>query len=194
MRRRQRHSAGTRLVLITAALAAIVVGYYAGQTWQRRTLDGLSATVLPAGRAVDYPPEATPTVDETRWTLFVAVDTRLPACDDLLRHYALVVNRLAPWPKLQARVRLAALADENNHGIDTFAAGVAWADVVSLDDASRTALAQQLGLVATERADCSPAAAYSILVAPDGAAWALIPYEQAAIMAHNISTIIRFVE
>ena len=113
-----RRGPGKRLLLILAALASVVAGYYLGQYLQRRPLAELTAVVYPAGQRIDYPAELgidnDPGID-TPWRLFLAADTDVPACSRLLRHYATVINRLAAWPDIQANLRLSLLAmDEPN--------------------------------------------------------------------------------
>jgi len=56
----RRRRPGIRLLLILAALASIIAGYYLGQYWQRRPLAELSARIYPAGRPVEFPAGADP--------------------------------------------------------------------------------------------------------------------------------------
>lgn len=199
MRRPGRRNPGRRLILTLAALASLIVGYYLGQHWQRRPLADLSAVVYPAGQAVDYPADLDLTRDPgdaSPWRLIVAADTRAAACTRLLHHYALVFNRLAAWPRIQERLRLTLLAFDHPDAdaISRFTAGATWAEVISADPEALNRLGEQLGISPDPNSWCSPATANAVLVAPDDRRWALIPYEQAAIMAHNIRTIIAFVE
>jgi hypothetical protein len=194
-----RRSPGTRLILTLAALASVIVGYYLGQHWQRRPLADLSAVVYPAGQPVEFPsglnidrdPEA-----PAPWRLFLAADTRVPECVRLMRHYATVFNRLAAWPTIQENLRLTVLAYDRPDApaVTAFSGGVAWAEVLSADPQQLEPLSRQLGILPGQDAWCGETGANAILVAPDRKRWALIPYEQAAIMARNISKIIAFVE
>jgi len=188
-----------RLILTLAALASVIAGYYLGQYWQRRPLADLSAVVYPAGQAVDYPADLfidAGTDKPTPWRLFVSADTRETECDRLLRHYGLVFNRLAARPKIQENLRLSVLAYDQPDGaaVQAFTGGVNWAEVLSAQPQQLDALSRQLGILPDRAAWCSATAANAVLVAPDQRRWALIPFEQAAIMARNISTIIAFVE
>ena len=199
MTRSGRRGPGARLVLTLAALASIIVGYYLGQYWQRRPLADLSAVVYPAGQSVEYPPglgldsnlEASPV-----WRLFLAADTRVPECVRLIRHYAIVFNRLAAWPTIQENLRLTVLAYDGPDAtaVTAFSGGVQWAEILSADPRQLDGLSRQLGILPAQDAWCTETGTNAILVAPDGKGWALIPYEQAAMMARNISTIIAFVE
>lgn len=198
MQRPARRSPRTRLILTLAALASVIGGYYAGQYWQRRPLADLAAVVYPAGDPVEFPaglgldgPDAPPL-----WRLFLVVDTRAPACRELLRHYAGVVNRLAAWPKIQERLRVSVLAYDRPDAaaVTAFSGGAGWVEVFSADPATLDRLGGQLGLLPTSGDWCGRHRAGGILVAPDRKAWALIPYGEAAIMAHDIRTIIDFVE
>ena len=197
MPQRGRRSAGTRLILILAALASVIAGYYLGQYWQRRPLAGLSAVLYPAGQAVDYPAGLiTDPGTDSPWRLFLAADTRAPECEQLLRHYVLVFNRLAAWPEIQRNLRLSLLAHDqpDRAAITDFTTGVDWVEVISAAPEPLGRLGAQLGIQPDPKAWCSPLTGNAVLVAPDKKRWALIPYEQAAIMARNIRTIIAFVE
>lgn len=194
-----RRGPGRRLVLTLAALVSLIAGYYLGQLWQRQPLAGLSAIVYPNGKALTYPagtglPDQG--ADDNHWRLFVVGDTGAAACSDLLRHYALVINRLAHRPKLQPRLRLTLLAYDQPDAAAgaAFAGNVDWVEVISAPSATLDALSGQLGIAPVTDGWCSAVQGNAILVAPDAVAWALIPYEQTAIMAHDIATIIDFVE
>ena len=194
-----RRGPGTRLILTLAALASVIAGYYLGQYWQRRPLAGLSAVLYPAGQHVDYstaPVISTDPDEPLPWRLFVAAETGVAECSQLLRHYAHVFNRLAAWPDIQGRLRLTVLAYDQPDAaaVSRFTGGVSWAQVISTDPQQLDLLSHQLGILPGRDAWCTATAANAILVAPDQKRWALIPYEQAAMMARNISTIIAFVE
>lgn len=196
MRRARRRRPRSRLLLIVAALASIIVGYYAGQYWQRRPLEGLSVQVFDQGRPITYPEQFGIGFDNRHWRLFLAVDTRQPACRELLRHFALVVNRLAAWPKVQARLRLTLLAYDQpgSNAIAAFTGGVNWVDVVTADAGSLDAVTQQLDIQPHGTIWCSEGTAGGVLVAPKHRAWARIPMEPAAVMARNIAGVVGFVE
>lgn len=199
MRRRTRRGPGARLVLTLAALASLIVGYYLGQSWQRRPLDGLSAVVYPDGRKLDYPAGlgiADGDAEAGLWRLFLVADTRRPACRELLRHHGFVINRLAPWPDVQARLRVTLLAYDRPDAaaITALRGGAEWLEVVSADSAALDRLAGQLGIQPAGPDWCSPTQANGILVSPQRRSWALIPHEDTAIMARNLQTIITFVE
>jgi len=199
MPERGRRGPGKRLLLTLAALASLIVGYYLGQYWQRQPLADLSAVVYPAGHLAAYPPELDllqrPEA-ESPWRLFLAADTRVPECRQLLRHYAIVFNRLAAWPHIQENLRLTVLAYDrpDPSAITAFTGGVTWADVISTATDPLDRLGSELGILPDPDAWCGPLSANAVLVAPDRRRWALIPHEQAAMMARNISTIIQFVE
>ena len=199
MARPTRRAPGIRLILTLAALASVIAGYYLGQYWQRRPLADLPAVVYPAGQLVDYPAELFTDAGDGApgpWRLFIVADTREAECERLLRHYGLVFNRLAARPKIQANLRLSVLAYDqpDNDAARAFTGGVNWAEVLSAPPQELDALSQQLGILPDHASWCSAAAANAVLIAPDHRRWALIPHEQAAIMANNISTIIAFVE
>jgi hypothetical protein len=194
-----RRGPGVRLILTLAALASVIAGYYLGQYWQRRPLADLSAVVYPAGRLVDFPADLFVDASDGApgpWRLFLPADTREAECSRLVRHYASVFNRLAAWPEIQANLRLSVLAYDwpNDDAAQAFTGGVNWAEVLSAPQQQLDALSQQLGILPDRANWCSATAANAVLIAPDHRRWALIPYEQAAIMARNISTIIAFVE
>lgn len=197
--RADRRSPRTRLILTLAALASLIGGYYAGQYWQRRPLADLSAILYPAGRPVDYPAGLgidTGSGANGPWRLFVVADTRATQCRELVRHFASVINRLAAWPQIQARLRLTLLAYDrpDAQAVAAFSGGTAWLEVVSADPASLDLLSAQLGITPGGSGWCEGEQSNGILVSPNHAAWALIPHEQAAIMADNIRTLIAFLE
>ncbi len=192
-----RRGPGIRLLLILAALASVIAGYYLGQHWQRRPLAELSATLYPAGRPLEITAGVNlDTETQPPWRLFLSADTRDARCATLLRHYAMVINRLAAWPDIQSRLRLTLLAHDQPDvaGVDAFSAGVDWVEVIAADRESLARLSSRLGLMSEAEAWCTDSGASAVLVSPELMQWALIPYQQAAIMAHNIRTIIAFVE
>lgn len=194
-----RRSPRTRLILTLAALASLIGGYYAGQYWQRRPLAAISAIVYPAARPIDYPQGlgiATDPGSTDSWRLFLTTDTRVAQCRSLLHHLASMLNRLAARPDIQQRLRVALLAYDHPdaEAVMQFSGGADWVEVIPGQEAELDRLSGQLGILPATRAWCEPSQANGILVAPDRKAWALIPYEQAAIMADNIRTIIDFVE
>jgi hypothetical protein len=196
VRRSTRRAPGRRLILTAAALASLIVGYYLGQHWQRRALADLSAIIYPAGRAIDYPQGLTISDGDQRWRLFLVADTRQAQCHRLMRHFAAVVNRLATTPEIQERLRLVVLAYDrpDADALAAFTGGVGWTEVVGGEREALDRLSGQLGIAPGGRDWCNSYQASSVLVGPDRTAWALIPYEPAAIMAHNISSIVAFVE
>jgi hypothetical protein len=108
----------------------------------------------------------------------------------------LVINRLAHRPKLQPRLRLTLLAYDRPDAAAraAFSADVDWVEVISAPATALDRLSGQLGIAPLTDDWCTSAQANAVLVAPDAVAWALIPFEQTAIMASDIATIIDFVE
>jgi len=199
MQKRKRRNPGKRLLLTLAALSSVIAGYYLGQYWQRQPLAELSAVVYPSGQPVEYPPGldlANEAGESRTWRLFIVADTGVAQCRELLRHFATVFNRLAAWPQIQENLRLAVLAYDrpDTSAATAFTGGVTWAEVVSADPEQLDRLSTQLGILPDGTGWCTATTSNGILVAPDRKRWALIPYEQAAMMARNLSTIIAFVE
>ena len=193
------HRPQTRLLLTLVALTTLIVGYYLGQYWQRQPLQELSAVVYPDGSKLRYPAElGIPAANNETccWRLFISVDTRHAECETLLHHYTLVINRLAAHPQIQQNLRLTTLAFDtpSQASIEAFRAQRDWVEVISAEPEMLDALTQDLGIAPLTNNWCEPIEANAILVAPNQRRWALIPHEQAAIMAHNIRTVIEFVE
>lgn len=187
----------SRLLLTVLALLTLIAGYYLGQYWQRRPLQDLSAVVYPSGRAIRYPdglPRLTDPASNGAWRLFLTADTRAPACAAVLRDMRFLYNRLAAWPDLQARLRVTVLAYDAPAQPPDPSAGAEWIDMLGAAPPTLDRLAGQLGILPTGNDWCSDHQASAILVSPHNEAWALIPYEQPAIMADNVRTIIQFVE
>lgn len=194
----RRRGPRARLLLTLAALASLIVGYYLGQAWQRRPLDALSAIVYPTPRLVDYGELLTPAplgADES-WRLFVVADTTAPHCAELLRHHALVHNRLAAHAGIQKQLRLTLLAydDPDDDQVARFAGALPWLDVIAATPQALGELSAQLGIQPLTDDWCSPLQSNAVLVSPAREAWALVPHEAPVIMARNITTIIEFVE
>lgn len=186
----------TRLLLTLAALLSLIVGYYLGQYWQRRSLGELSAVVYAAGRTVDLQAFEMLADRQPAWRLFVAVDTTEPACAELLRDYAFARNRLAPAPDIQRNLRLTLLAYDQPDDAQTaaYSDDADWVDVISAEPRRLDSLAAELGILPTAGHWCRPTQSNAILVSPQAEAWALIPREQPAQMAGNIRAVIEFVE
>mgnify|MGYP001554130277 FL=1 len=188
---------GTRLVVTLAALASLILGYYAGQYWQRRPLSGLSAIVYPSGQRIHTIDELTALAGaDQAWRLFLVIDTQSPSCSALLRHFAHVFNRLAAWPDIQANLRLSLLAmDQPNEGaIAAFTAGASWVEVVSADPQQLAQLSEELGITPGGADWCGENQRTGALVSPTRRRWALLPYEPAPGMARNLQRIIAFVD
>jgi hypothetical protein len=198
MRNRPRHGPRARLTLTLAALGALLVGYYVGQYWQRQPLEALSAVVFEDGKPIEYPAslDLAATDATAAWRLFLTADTRVEACATALRRFALMMNRLAAWPKIQSRVRLTVLAHDEPSAEQTLAfdAGATWIDVVSAPRADLERLTGALGILPDRKRWCAPTQLNSMLVAPNGQRWALIPYEDPETMAYNVQAVIQFVE
>jgi hypothetical protein len=184
------------LLLTLGALTSLLVGYYFGQYWQRQPLETLSAVVYPTGRAVDFELHPALSEAEPAWRLFVNVDTSSSDCQRLMRDYTFVRNRLASAPSIQQQLRLALLAYDQPD--DEQAAGLIgsadWIDVFSAAPGALDRLAAELGNLPTSTHWCDRHQGNAILVSPQREAWALIPYELPEAMAHNVRTIIEFVE
>jgi hypothetical protein len=198
MRPRPRRPGWVRLLLISAALASLVGGYYLGQYWQRQPLDALSAVVYPDGQRVGFPAAAgilAGTSDDDPWRILIVTDLQTAACQELLRHFALVRNRLAGWPDIQRRIRLTLLDFGHvSPGVLEPLIAEDWMERPTLDQVQLAELTASLGIQPAAGALCTATQANAVLVAPDLRRWALLPYEQPAIMAHNIATIVQFVE
>lgn len=186
----------TRLLLTLAALASLLLGYYIGQYWQRQPLAELSAVVYPSGRAVDF--ELHPALSDAApaWRLFVNVDTNSDDCQRLVRDYAFMRNRLASAPHVQQQLRLALLAydEPTDEQTATLIGNAGWIDVISASPGALDRLAAELGNLPTSPNWCDRHQGNAILVSPQREAWALIPHELPETMAHNVRTIIEFVE
>lgn len=198
MRPRRRRSSRARLLLISAALASLIGGYYLGQYWQRQPLSELSAVVYADGQPVEFPAHAGIAVeasDDAPWRLLLVTDLQTTACQALLRHFAQVRNRLAGWPDIQQRLRLT-LLDYGSDPPEDLRTLIAddWMERPPLGRAELDRIAARLGILPDAGDWCGTTGANSILVAPDLRRWALIPLEQPAIMAHNIATVVQFVE
>jgi hypothetical protein len=195
---RQRRRPRSRLLLTLAALASLILGYYLGQLWQRQPLQRLSAVVYPAGQPVQYPESLGLELEapgSAPWRLFVAIDTGVPACADLLEHYAFVINRLAAWPAIQDNLRVTLLAYDRPApaAAEAYTAGLPWAELLTAPLRDLDELAGQLGILPLADGRCSPGQGHAALVSPRAEQWALIPYEQTATMADNVRTIIEYV-
>jgi hypothetical protein len=195
---RPRRSGRARLLLISAALASLLGGYYLGQYWQRQPLADLSAVVYREGRQVDFPPAAGIVADPSTdgpWRVVLVADLQDESCQALLQQWAMVRNRLAGWPGIQRRLRLTVL-DYTTIATDPAQLPIAadWVELIRLEPVSLDALAGTMGILPGPQDRCRAMQANAILVAPDLRRWALLPSGQATIMAHDIAIIVQFVE
>jgi len=198
MRQRPRHSPRARALLTLAALGALLVGYYLGQYWQRQPLSELTAIVYTDGAPVDIPDELVPADgrDAETWRLYLVADTTRERCRAALPRFGLMMNRLAAWPSIQPRVRLTVIAYDgpSSDAALKFKGGAPWVDVISADPVSLDALSGDLGILPDPLQWCEETQLNSVLVAPDGRRWALIPFEDPKTMAFNVQAVIQFVE
>jgi hypothetical protein len=198
MRQRPRHSPRARALLTLAALGALLVGYYLGQYWQRQPLGDLSAVVYPDGKPIEFPDGlARPDDgDSEHWRLYLVADTTRDRCRTALPRFGLMMNRLAAWPTIQPRVRLTVIAYDapSDDAALQFSGGAPWIDVISGASHQLDALSGNLGILPDPLQWCEGTQLNSVLVAPDGRRWALIPYEDPQTMAFNVQAVIQFVE
>lgn len=195
---RRRRRPAQRFIVISVAIATLVVGYYLGQYWQRRPLSDISATLYDGKQHLQIPERlAAPSdSDGHGWRLYIVADTGAEACRQLLRSYALMFNHLAVHPKIQSDLKVVVLAyDHPDADAETaFTGGVTWAELLIGDPDAMDQVTTQLGLSTLGLARCSLGNDDAVLVGPDNAIWALIPHEEPDIMARNLNTIIDFVE
>ncbi len=187
-----------RFILISIAIATLIVGYYLGQYWQRQPLSELSAEVYDGKRRLQLPERLASPGDEQspRWRLFISADTTADACRQLLRDYALMFNHLAVRPDLQSNLKVVVLAYDRPDLAQqtTFTGGVTWAELLIGDPDAMDNVATQLGLSTSGIAWCSLGNDAAVLVGPDDTQWALLPHGEPDIMAHTLIGIIDFVE
>ena len=188
-----------RLVVTLAALLSLIVGYYLGQQWQRQPLVDLSATVFANGIAIDYPdglqrPDSF--IDADAWRLFMAFDSRIPACKERLQQALLAMNRLASRPDLQGRTRLTLLLynDAGSATRDGLRGSDERIEILAGNAAELDEITGRIGTLPLPSRWCAADAGGLALVSPDHEAWALLPWERPASMAHNIATIVEFLE
>jgi protein SCO1/2 len=114
MTTRNRNRPLYRIVLLAVALLALVGGYWLGNHYQRPSLEGISATLLPEPRPIggfslrdDNGKPFGPQQLRGHWTFVFFGYTHCPdICPDTLYRMVQVFNRLAVDPDLQKDTRM----------------------------------------------------------------------------------------
>lgn len=172
-------------------MAVLLIGYYLGQQYRLSQLEASGADLLNDPIQIDTPPlpKALAQAMPGRWTLVLAgePDAR---CDQLLRHYIQVFNRLAAWPKLQNRLRLVLLSSWGP-GKDSPWRYVDWAAVYVLPPSQRAELIATLGLPPPTPAHCIGEEATAALLGPDHRLYARLPLDKPPRMAESLRLILQ---
>ncbi len=172
-------------------MAVLLVGYYLGQQYRLSQLEASGADLLNDPIRIDTPPlpKALAQAMRGRWTLVLAgePDAR---CDQLLRHYIQVFNRLAAWPKLQNRLRLVLLSSWGP-GNESPWRYVDWAEVYVLPPSQRAELIATLGLPPPTPAHCIGEEATVALIGPDHRLYARLPLDKPPRMAESLRLILQ---
>jgi len=182
-----------RLALITAALGTVVLGYWLGNRYQFGELQNSSAILMEQPVEIDTAPLPndlqTQIKAEEQWVILLAGENG-KACDQLLNHYIEVVNRLAAWPKIQARIRLALLDGSGRVGSPAWQQ-LEWADSHNMQQADILALTSALGIAPIGNRWCKDVQATTALLGPGNVSHALLPLDKPAEIAESLRLIIQ---
>ena len=184
--RRLRGKGWRRLRLTTAAVAALLLGYYLGHLYQVDRLEEAGLRMLDAPRVLTNLPAPLRRALEGHWSLLLAGEPG-GACDNLLRHYIQVYNRIADHPRLQRRLRLVLLsawppAEESPWRLYD------WAGVHVLPASQRQALLEEAGLgdALRTRPCTSAAGTTALLLDPQARLLGTLPLDKPARMAESL--------
>lgn len=187
-----RNGSMRRLVLIMAALATLLVGYYLGNQYQFGNLQSLQAIVLDQPVEVDplLLPQALREQREAQpgWLILLAGDLKTPACEQLLQHYVQVHNRLAGESQLQNGLQLALLQSSDAQPTPVWQ-HVRWANAYALPKEQLLKLTGTLGISPIGTRWCQDVQANAALIGPDDLQRAILPQAKAAETAEAISTL-----
>ena len=193
MRRyRTQRSPLQRFAIFIFALCILALGYYLGNRYQASGLHNISAIVLDI--PVVVPAETLPQPlrkqieAEDQWVVLLPGENG-KACDELLTHYIEVVNRLAAWPKIQARIRVALLDTAGRAGSPAWQA-IEWADSHNMSQTSILALTSTLGISPVGNRWCRDVQATAALIGPGNTARALLPLDNPAEMAESLRLLV----
>jgi len=190
---KKRRSAFSRLFLITAAASSLLIGYYWGNQHQRDAMAEHSAIVL--DRPINLDTAALPNslrrqAKNGKWQLMLPGQSNVPGCQDLLTHYAEVVNRLAAYPEIQESVHFV-LLDTSGIAPSIHWQNTPWAQVVPVDKTTMLQVTQQLNIEPAGTRWCEDIQATAVLFDTKFQARALIPIDKPVEIADNLRTIIQ---
>ena len=181
-----------RFAIISVALSTVVLGYYLGNRYQFGELQNSAAIMLEQPLDADasrMPRELVELMEvEGSWVIVLPGETGA-ACDQLLAHYIEVVNRLAAWPDIQSRVRLA-LLQTTTRPPSTAWQNVTWASTHTLPEADMLALTGNLGIAPIGNRWCQDVQGTAALLGPENRAYALLPLDNPSDIAESLRLII----
>ena len=181
-----------RFAIISTALCTLLLGYYLGNRYQLGELRNSAAIMLEQPIETDTTPlprELRELIEvQHKWVILLPGEAGT-ACDDLLRHYVEVVNRLAAWPEIQSRVSLA-LLDITGRAPSLAWQNVAWAASHPMREIDMLALTETLGIAPVGNRWCRDVQATAALLGPGNRAYALLPLDNPADIAESLRLII----
>jgi len=181
-----------RFAIISVALCTVVLGYYLGNRYQFGELQNTAALMFDQPIEIEtdqLPPALREQIEaKNHWLILLAGEPG-HACDTLLEHYVEVVNRLAAWPDIQARVNLV-LIDSGQQLIGPLWKNVEWASVLSLPGEQMLNLTSQLSIVPLGNRWCEDVQATAALIGPGNQSHALLPLDKPSEIAESLRLII----
>lgn len=181
-----------RFAIISVALCTVLVGYYLGNRYQFGQLQNSAAILYEQPIAIETTELPEPLREhieaEDQWVILLAGEPG-SSCDTLLNHYIEVVNRLAAWPQIQARISLTLIFTSGTAPKFTWN-NVEWAHMQHMTEAQMLQLTGELGIAPLGNRWCEDVQATAALIGPGNQTRALIPLDKPAKIAESLRLII----
>jgi len=181
-----------RFAIISVALCTLLIGYYLGNRYQFSELQNSAAILYEQPIEIETAELPQPLSEhieaENQWIILLA-GKHGRSCDALLDHYIEVVNRLAAWPQIQARISLT-LIETSGSAPGVAWSNVKWAHVQPMTEAQMLQLTGKLGIAPLGNRWCEDVQATAAVIGPRNQTRALLPLDNPAEIAESLRLII----
>lgn len=182
-----------RFAIVGVALCTVVLGYYLGNRYQYSELQNTAAILF--DQPIELDTTSLPKALQSRieaadqWVILLPGENGR-ACDQLLNHYIEVINRLAAWPDIQSRIRVALIDSSGRTGSLAWQR-VGWAESYNVNQEDMLRLTSTLGIAPVGNRWCRDVQATAALIGPGNEVHALLPLDKPAEIAESLKLMIQ---
>ena len=173
------------IALFAIAVCTLFLGYYLGHRYQLGQISQHGAIMMDAATPIELP-ETLSAQMKDHWSILIQGENS-EACNNWLTHYIEVSNRLAAYPKLQAKLQTILVATKETPSLNW--QNIEWAHHIAIEETQRESLFNQLNLSPVGNRWCSPAQSTAALFTPNGLHIANLPLDSATDIAESLRLI-----